>query len=241
MTVNLFGVQRGGLGEPQVTSGHALAGNNQVVADSKVGPLGTVLTLGGRKFDVVGTVNNRTMTGGVPLLYMTLPAAQQAILGGKPLITAIATVGKPAAVPTGLVVLSPPAVVTDTVSQLKSGVESIDNTRWLMWFVAAAIVASMLYVAALERKRDFAVLKALGASSRALFMSLLLEAVIVTLVAAVLAEVLATLLTPVFAQPVDITSDARLVLPLIAVIVGVLASITALRRVTGADPAAAFG
>ena len=35
-----------------------------------------------------------------------------------------------------------------------------------MWIVAAAIVASMLYVAALERKRDFAVLKALGSSSR---------------------------------------------------------------------------
>ena len=37
--------------------------------------------------------------------------------------------------------------------------QSIDNTRWLMWVVAAAIVASMLYVAALERKRDFAVLE----------------------------------------------------------------------------------
>ena len=64
---------------------------------------------------------------------------------------------------------------------------------------------------------------------------------LVTLVAAVLAEILASLLTPAFAQPVDITSDARLVLPLIAVAVGILASVTALRRVTGADPAAAFG
>jgi putative ABC transport system permease protein len=181
------------------------------------------------------------MTGGVPLVYMTLPAAQQAVTGGKPLITAIATAGIPAAVPAGLVILSPPTVVTSTVSQLKSGVESIDNTRWLMWLVAAAIVASMLYVSALERKRDFAVLKALGSSSRALFLSLVLEAVVVTLLAAVLAEVLASLLTPAFAQPVDITTDARLVLPVIAVVVGVVASITALRRVTGADPAAAFG
>ena len=181
------------------------------------------------------------MTGGVPLVYMTLPAAQQAVIGGKPLITAIATAGTPAAVPAGLVILSPPTVVTATVSQLKSGVESIDNTRWLMWLVAAAIVASMLYVSALERKRDFAVLKALGSSSRALFLSLVLEAVVVTLLAAVLAEVLASLLTPAFAQPVDITTDARLVLPVIAVVVGVVASITALRRVTGADPAAAFG
>jgi putative ABC transport system permease protein len=107
--------------------------------------------------------------------------------------------------------------------------------------VAAAIVASMLYVAALERKRDFAVLKALGSSSRALFMSLLLEAVVVTLLAALLAEVLSAFTAPLFAQPVDITPAARLVLPLIAVVVGVVASVAALRRVTGADPATAFG
>ena len=66
-----------------------------------------------------------------------------------------------------------------------------------MWFVAAAIVASMLYVAALERKRDFAVLKALGSSSRAaLPAAWSLEAVVVTLLAAALAEILASLLTP---------------------------------------------
>jgi putative ABC transport system permease protein len=56
----------------------------------------------------------------------------------------------------------------------------------------------------------------------------------------VLAEVLATVLTPAFAQPIDITADARLALPLVAVVVGIVASVTALRRVTGADPAAAF-
>ncbi len=241
LSVNLFGVQRNGLGDPKVASGHPLAGPNQVVVDSSVGPIGRVLTIGGHRFDVVGTVDNRTMTGGTPLVYMTLPAAQQAVTGGKPLITAIATAGTPARVPAGLVVLSPSTVVTSTVSQLKSAVASIDNTRWLMWLVAAAIVASMLYVAALERKRDFAVLKALGSSSRALFLSLLLEAVVVTLFAAILAEVLATLLTPVFQQPLDITTEARLVLPVVAVVVGVVASVTALRRVTGADPAAAFG
>ena len=63
----------------------------------------------------------------------------------------------------------------------------------------------------------------------------------VTLLAAALAEILASLLTPLFAQPVDITAETRLVLPLIAVVVGVLASTTALRRITGADPATAFG
>jgi len=58
--------------------------------------------------------------------------------------------------------------------------------------------------------------------------------------AAVLAEVLASLLTPTFAQPIDITPDARLALPLVAIVVGAVASVAALRRVTTADPAAAF-
>jgi len=35
-TVNLFGIQRNGLGDPQVMSGHPLAGADQVVVDSKV-------------------------------------------------------------------------------------------------------------------------------------------------------------------------------------------------------------
>ena len=65
--------------------------------------------------------------------------------------------------------------------------------------------------------------------------------VVPPLFAAALAEVLSTFLGLLFAQPIDITLETRLVLPLIAVLVGVLASVSALRRVTGADPAAAFG
>jgi putative ABC transport system permease protein len=241
-TVNIVGVQPGGLGDPRVVSGHRLSGADQAVVDSKLdAPLGSMLYVGGHGSAVVGTVDGRTMTGGVPLVYMPVTTVQQAVTGGKPLITAVAVSGTPASVPSGLVVLPPATVVNDTVNQLQDAVASIDNTRWLMWVVAAAIVASMLYVAALERKRDFAVLKALGSSSGALFLSLVLEAVAVTLLAAALAEILASLLTPLFSQPIDITPDTRLVLPLIAVVVGVVASVAALRRVTGADPATAFG
>ncbi len=241
-TVNLMGVQPGGLGDPQVVSGHGLSGPDQAVVDSKLAaPVGSALTLGGHLYDVVGVVDDRTMDGGIPIVYMPLATVQRAVIGGRPLITAVAIAGTPTNVPAGLVVLTPSAVVTDTVSALGSAAVSIDNTRSLMWLIAAAIVASMLYVAALERKRDFAVLKALGSSSRALFLSLVLEAVVVTLLAAILAEVLSLFMGPLFAQPIDITPDARLVLPLIAVTVGVIASISALRRVTGADPATAFG
>ncbi len=241
-TVNLMGVQPGGLGAPQVVAGHGLSGPGQAVVDSKLrAPVGSVLIQGGHPYDVVGVVDDRTMDGGIPIVYMGLATVQRAVTGGRPLVTAVATTGTPTAAPGGLVALAPSAVITDTVSALGSAVSSIDNTRSLMWLIAAAIVASMLYVAALERKRDFAVLKALGSSSRTLFLSLVVEAVVVTLFAAILAEVLSLFMAPLFAQPIDITVDARLVLPLIAVTVGVIASISALRRVTGADPATAFG
>lgn len=241
-TVNLMGVQPGGLGDPQVVSGHGLSGLGQAVVDSKLDAhVGSVLELGGHHDEVVGLVDGRSMDGGIPIVYMSLATVQRAVIGGRQLITAVATTGAPASLPAGLVVLAPSTVVTDTVAALGSVAASIDNTRSLMWLIAAAIVASMLYVAALERKRDFAVLKALGSSSRTLFFSLVLEAVVVTLFAAVLAEVLSLFLGPFFAQPIDITPDARLLLPLIAVTVGVIASISALRRVTGADPATAFG
>jgi putative ABC transport system permease protein len=241
VTVNLVGIDPHGLGAPQVASGHGIAGPDQVVVDSKVSTqLGSTVVAGDRDYTVAGVVNGATMLGGVPIVYMPMSAVDQIVAGGRPLVTAVLVRGTPAHVPAGLVVLAPSTVVTDTMLQLKSAVSSIDNTRWLMWVIAAVIVAAMLYVAALERKRDFAVLKALGSSSRALFLSLVLEAVVVTLLAAVLAELLASLLTPTFAQPIDITLDARLVLPLVAVVVGIVASISALRRVTGADPAAAF-
>ena len=241
VTVNLVGVAPKGLGAPHAVSGHGLSGSDQVVVDAKVTTkLGTTITAGSRRFTVAGVVNGATMLGGVPIVYMTVPAVDQVMAGGKPLVTAVAVRGTPTHVPAGLVVLGPSTVVTDTMTQLKSAQSSINSTRWLMWIIAAVIVAAMLYVAALERKRDFAVLKALGSSSRALFLSLVLEAVVVTLLAALLAEFLASLLTPTFAQPLDITPDARLALPIVAVVVGVVASVSALRRVTGADPAAAF-
>jgi putative ABC transport system permease protein len=44
-----------------------------------------------------------------------------------------------------------------------------------------------------------------------------------------------------FAQPLAIPASAFFTLPMVAVVVGLLSSLVALRRATGADPAAAFG
>jgi putative ABC transport system permease protein len=109
-----------------------------------------------------------------------------------------------------------------------------------MWIIAAVIVASLVYVTALERTRDFAVLKALGASSGSLYVGLAFQAVLVALIAAAIATVLAQFMVGVFSQPVDFPVSAYIELPLSAVAVGLLSSLIALRRAVAADPAKAF-
>jgi putative ABC transport system permease protein len=243
LTVNLAGVALGKLGDPKTTSGHNLTGPNEAVIDDELHvPLGSTLVMGGRDLRVVGTVADRTLLGGTAMIYVPLASAQAIVLHGQPLITAIVSRGTPAVLPSGFSHFTPEQISATTLAQMQSAVASIDNTRLLMWILAAVIVGALLYVAALERKQDFAVLKALGASSLALFGSLMLEAVIVSLVATVLAEFVANALTPfLFSQPVDIQFKAYVTLPIIALVVGVLASLTALRRVVSADPAEAFG
>ena len=241
-TVLVFGVELGNVGDPAVTSGQALSGPGQVVADTRAGAaVGSQITIGSMSFRVVGQVVNRTMLAGSPIIFMPLPDAQVLALGGRPLITAVLTRGVPSQVPAGLAVLTTPEVEHDNLTPLTGAVASINSFKFLLWAVAAIIVAALLYVSALQRVRDFAVLKALGSSSLLLFESLAVQAVTVTLLAAALAAIVANFLGAFFAQPVVIPGSAFAVLPVIAIVVGLVSSLVAARRATSADPAAAFG
>jgi putative ABC transport system permease protein len=127
-----------------------------------------------------------------------------------------------------------------TLQELAPAVSSIKNSRTFMWFVAAVIVAALVYVTALERTHDFAVLKALGASSSRLFGGLAIQAVIVSLVSAGLAAIAGRYMTGLFAQPVAIRSSAVIALLVSALVVGLLSSLAALRRAVSVDPSLAF-
>ena len=241
-TVLVFGVEPGNIGDPAVTSGQALSGPGQVVADTRAGAaVGSRITVGSMSFRVVGQVVNRTMMAGSPIVFMPLRDAQVLALGGRPLISDVVTRGVPSRVPPGLAVLTTSEVEHDNLAPLAGAISSINNSKYLMWVVAAIIVAALLYVSALQRVRDFAVLKALGSSSLLLFESLALQAVVVTLLAAVLAMIAANFMGGFFAQPVVIPGSAFATLPVIAIVVGLVSSLVAVRRATSADPAAAFG
>jgi putative ABC transport system permease protein len=103
------------------------------------------------------------------------------------------------------------------------------------------IVGSVVYLSALERLRDFAVFKAIGAPTRSIMAGLALQALIVSLLAAAVGAALAQLIGPLFPMIVSVPAGAYLALPVAAILIGLLASVAGLRRVMAVDPALAFG
>jgi len=240
--INVIGVVPHGVGAPVVRDGRTLAGAGEVVADRSVGlPLGATLDLGGTKLRIVGRTSGVSYYGGTPVAFISLADAQQLMLGGQPLATAIVVRGTPTAAPAGLRVLTNAAVAADLQRPLKKATQTIDFLRVLLWIIAAGIIGSVLYLQALERTRDFAVFKATGVSSSTLLVGIALQALVLAGLAAVAALVLAWLLTPTMAMNIEISRSSYVALPIVAIVVGLVSSVFGLRRAVTVDPALAFG
>jgi putative ABC transport system permease protein len=160
---------------------------------------------------------------------------------GQPMVTSIGVVGTPRHLPDGYQTYDRAGAVKDLVRALKVAVTSISIVAILLWVVAALIVGSVVYLSALERVRDFAVFKAIGTRSRSIMAGLAMQALIVALLAAVLGVILAQLLGPLFPMIVAVPVGAYVLLPVVAITIGLLASLAGLRRVVAVDPALAFG
>jgi putative ABC transport system permease protein len=241
LTGSLIGFVKGGIGDQAPSKGADATAPGEAVVDARLNlKIGTTFTMSGQQFHVVGVSHGRTINGGVPLVSMLLADAQRVVFGGQPAMNVIVTQGVPANVPANLHALTTAQVQSDTLRPLRTPISSLQKSMEMMWVIAAVIISALLYVSALERMRDFAVLKALGSSSRALFGGLVLQSVIVTLVGALLADATANLLKPVFPLPVAIPSWAFISLPAVAIGVGVLSSLVALRRAVSVDPSLAF-
>jgi putative ABC transport system permease protein len=128
----------------------------------------------------------------------------------------------------------------DLLRPLKDARRALTIVAGLLWLVAACIVGSIVYLSALERVRDFAVFKATGASTRSLLGGLAVQAVVISMASAFVGAVVALVLAPKFPLPVAIPGRALMLLPLISVTVGLLASLAGLRRTATVDPALAF-
>jgi putative ABC transport system permease protein len=239
----VFGVEPSRLGSPHVTHGVDLRGSGQAVVDESldVAGLGDTFSVGGAAFRVVGTVSGQRLYAGLPVVYIPLRDAQAVALGGQALATAFLFAAAPSSVPAGLKTMSNGDVKADLLRPLRDARSSIAFVRLLLWIVAATIIGSVLYLQAIERTGDFAVFKATGTSTLEIGIGLALQAVVLSLAAAVLAALLAMLLAPLFPLDVEIPTSAFLLLPVVTVVVGLLASLVALRKTATVQPALAFG
>ena len=234
--------ERGALGVPRHAAGQAISGPGEAVVDTALGiDIGESFRIGEVALKVVGTVSGQTVLGGRPNVYLALQDAQAIVFRGLPAVTSIAVLGVPESLPPGLVYVSRDAAGDDLRRPLADVTKSIGLFRMLLWIVAGAIVGSVVYLSAIERVRDFAVFKATGTSTRDLLAALAMQAIVLSLVASIVAVALAYLLAPLF--PAEVSFPAPLVafLPIVAVAVGLLASIAGLRRAVSVDPALAFG
>ena len=143
----------------------------------------TTVNLAGDPFTVVGTTRDTTLLAGMPLVFMTTTDAQDLVFRSRDVISAVLVDGEVTSVPEGMELMTIDDIAPDTLRPLDGAIASIDLVRFLLWIVAAVIIGSVVYLSALERQRDFAVLKAIGTSNRTLLASLALQAVLVAALA----------------------------------------------------------
>jgi putative ABC transport system permease protein len=240
--INGFGVEPGGVGSPAPNEGRGLEANGEAVVDQRVpAGIGETLTIAGSQFTVVGLLHDSTLIGGGPNAFLTLEDLDKVGFAGAPIITAVAVKGRPSGVPPDFEVVDRAGAVDDLVRPLDAAKGALQFMSVLLWLVAGTIMGSVVYLSASERIRDFAALKAMGVHTGSIIGGLALQSLIVCLIASVLATGLGFLLAPVFPIPVQIQGSAVATLPVIAAVIGVLASGAAARRAVGVDPSVAFG
>ncbi|MEO1064672.1 MAG: ABC transporter permease [Actinomycetota bacterium] len=237
----LVGHVPGALGAPPTVSGRSVEGPGEAVIDDTLDiPLGEVARIGGDEFTVVGWSRDTSLLAGIPLAFVSLEDAQDVAFRTRDVVSVVLADGPVDAVPDGTVAVPSDDIAESALGPLDGAIASVDLVRVLLWLVAAVIIGAVVYLSALERQRDFAVLKAVGVSDRSLLGSLALQAALVALLAVGLAAVIQIFLAPVFPLKVRVPDRAFWQLPLLAIVVALLAGVAGMRRVARSDPALAF-
>lgn len=240
--VDIFGAPERGPGMPPVIDGRAASVPGEVAVSTTLGRgLGDEVEIASQRLRIVGLVENSTALANLPNVFLTTEGAQELVYGGEPLVASIGVRGSLERVPNGYRAVDRAGAIEDLLRPLKVAVNSITIVAILLWIVAALIVGSVVYLSALERLRDFAVFKAIGVPTRSVMAGLALQAVIVALLAALVGAGLSLLLGPLFPMQVIIPTQAFVALPVVAVVIGLIASAAGLRRAVSVDPALAFG
>lgn len=241
--VNVLGYDTGGnVASTSLESGRMPSGSGEAVVEDTLGYRpGDTIAVGGEPFDVVGVAHGLAFNFGAPTVLLPIDQVQRALLGGQPMIGAVAVQGTPDQLPDGVRLMTSSDVENDMHLGMDQSLQIVSILNVLLWIIAAAIIASMVYLSTLERARDFAVMKAIGVSNRSLRLGLVASAMLLAILAAIGGTILAYVLEPRFPMEVDTPATSYVTLLFVAVMVGLAAGYIGLRRAIRVDPALAFG
>ncbi|MEM7321623.1 MAG: ABC transporter permease [Actinomycetota bacterium] len=240
MRVSLVG-RGNAIDEPVVVDGNYPEAAGEILVDeSGDWGVGDVVELGGRPATVVGTTRDATILAGVPIVFSRLDHAQQVLANGQPVVTGALLERPVEPIPAGMKELSATDVGDDGLVPLDGAIASVGLTQALLWLMTLIIIAAVIYVTALERTRDFAVLKAVGGDDRVLGATLVIQGVLITLLAVAIGAVLQSFLAPVFPMTIRVPGRAFWQLPLGGVLAAVAAGFAGARKAANTPAAEAF-
>lgn len=258
-------------GPKEILSGRNISKSHfEIVADKRTGlHLGEQVKLGRDTFTVVGMTGNQVSSGGDPVVYMTLKDSQNLQFRPEPAIARHeAAIGKPSAerdiVNTVLVRFTPGIDALEKAPQMhrwkhlsvltqkeqedlltKSVVErnrkQIGLFTVILITVSAVIIALIIYTMTMDKMREIATLKLIGAPDRVIIGLILKEAFLIALVGLSLGAFLLNQVKDKFPRRVIIQLADCLFLAGVVIFVCLLASSLGVRLALKIDPAEALG
>jgi putative ABC transport system permease protein len=190
---------------------------------------------------VVGLADKERYNGGAPTIFITLAGAQRVVLDSQPFVMGVAIAGSKPKLPPGTSITSNETAAEDLRLTIKSATKTIDFVALLSWLIAAGVIGAIIYLTAIERTRDFAVMRATGVGKGTIVGGLMVQSLLLALIAALLSVPLALVLRLGMPLPATLSIDSLVKIVLVGIVVGVLASLAAVRRAISTDPALAFG
>lgn len=258
-------------GPPEITQGRGIAQSRyELVADDSTRlSLGDRIPLGRSTFAVVGLTRYQVNSGGDPAVYITLPDAQKLQFDLAPAAARVqlarGTSGSSRDTVNAVVArLQPnasPDAVAETVRRWKHLAAITQQTQEqiltrslvdrarrqiglftsLLLAVSAVIIALIIYTMTMEKLKQIATLKLIGAPDRTIVGMIVQQALVLGVIGFAIGATLIVNIKDYFPRRVVLEPDNVLVLGLIVFAVCLVASGLGVRAALRVDPASALG
>ncbi|MBL8884974.1 MAG: ABC transporter permease [Hyphomicrobium sp.] len=258
-------------GPPAIAEGREIARSHyEMVADQSTGlALGDRIRLGRHVFTVVGLTRHQVNSGGDPAIYITLPDAQKLQFdlappaarvqlargtGGSSLDTVNAVVARldanasPEAVAETVRRWKHLAAITQEAQELILTRSLVDRARRqiglftsLLLVVSAVIIALIIYTMTMEKLKQIATLKLIGAPDRTIIGMIVQQALALGFIGFAIGATLIFNTKDYFPRRVVLEPDNVMILGLIVFAVCLLSSGLGVRAALRVDPATALG